>query len=77
MSPQGKKMPAFCHPWEFFAKFYCCCIFVPKERYPECMFELNLGLCNVVESSIFSSTHITHLTVIIQSMKYALIFCAT
>ena len=35
MPPLGNRMPAFCHPWEFFAISYCCFIFVAKERFPE------------------------------------------
>ena len=72
MPPQGNRMPAFCHPWEFFTIFYCCYIFLVKEKYPEILVELNLGLCDILESSIVSYTRIIQLVVMIYSMKYAL-----
>ena len=65
-------MPAFCHPWEFFIICYCCYIFLVNEKYPEIMVELNLGLCDILESSIVSYTRIIQLIVMIYSMKYAL-----
>ena len=51
-------------PGKFFALFYCCFIIVDKERSPEILVQLNLRLCDILESSIFSSTHIVHLSVI-------------
>ena len=42
---------------------YYCIIVVAKEKSPEIMDELNLGLCVMLESSIFSCTHIIHLMV--------------
>ena len=48
----------------FFAIFYCCFMFVQKKRAPEILVQLNLGLCNILESSIFSRTLIVHLIVI-------------
>ena len=48
-----------------FAIFYCCFIFVAaKERFPEILVELFLGLCVTLESSIFSCTQIIHLILI-------------
>ena len=46
----GYRMPAFCYPWEFFKNFYCCIIFVAKERTPEVFVEFNLILCDILES---------------------------
>ena len=38
--------------------FYYCYIFVVKEKSPEILVELNLGLCDIVESSnLFLHTH--------------------
>ena len=47
----------------FFAIVYCCKI-VDKERSPEILVQLKLGLSDILESSIFSCTHIVHLIVI-------------
>ena len=70
-----------CYPWatgsylsatfeNFLAMFYCCFIIVAaKERSPKILVENNLGLCNIQENSIFSSTHFIHLIVITESMK--------
>ena len=63
-----------CHPWatgcqlfaapgNFFAIFYCCFIFVAKER-SDVLIELNLGLFEILETSSFSCTHIIHLIVL-------------
>ena len=43
---------------------YCCFIFVDKKRSLKILVRLNLGLCGILESSIFSCTHIVHLIVI-------------
>ena len=48
----------------FFVIFSCCFIFVDEERSPEISVELNLGLYDILESSIFSCTSIIHLIVI-------------
>ena len=65
-----------CHPWatgchpfatpeDFLASFYCCFVFVAaKERSPKILVEINLGLCNIQENSIFSCIHFTHLIAI-------------
>ena len=45
----------------FFAILHCCFILVVKERSPEIFVELNLGLCDIPESSIFSCTYIINL----------------
>ena len=42
----------------FFVISHCCFIFVVKEKSPEALAELNLGLSDTLESSIFSRTHI-------------------
>ena len=65
MLPLGNRMPAFCHPWEFFTICYCCCVSVVKDESPEILVELNLGLCDILETSIFSCTHIIQLIVMI------------
>ena len=76
MPPLGNRMQAFCHPWESFLHFfYCCYILVAKEKSPEILVELNLGVCDILESSIFSCTHIIYSIVMIYSMKYALSQC--
>ena len=52
----------FATPGNFFLHFsYYCIIIVVKEKSPEITDELNLGLCDALESSIFSCTHIIHL----------------
>ena len=47
----------FATPGNFFAIFYYCFISVVKEKSPEILVELNLGLSDILESSIVSSTH--------------------
>ena len=54
----------FATPGKFFPTFYCCFIFVDKERALAILVELNLGLCDILESSIFSCPHIIHLLMI-------------
>ena len=55
MPPLNNRVPVFCHPREFFSHFSCYCIIVvAKEKSPEITDELSLGLCDVLESSIFS-----------------------
>ena len=60
----------------FFTMFYCCYVFVVKEK-SEILVKLNLGLCDILESSIFSCTHIIHSIVMIYGVKYALTQCTT
>ena len=60
----GQQDARFLPPWEIFSNVYSCCIFVDKERSPEILVQLILGLCDILESSIFSCTHIIHLIVI-------------
>ena len=48
----------------FFQFFYCCFIFVDKARSLETLVQLNLGLCDILESSIFYFTYIVPLVVI-------------
>ena len=40
----GNRIPAFASPGNFFAIFHYCFPFVDKERSPETLIELNLGL---------------------------------
>ena len=47
-----------------FTIFYCCFIFVAKERFPKILVEINLGLCSIEENSIFSCIQFIHLVVI-------------
>ena len=47
-------------PGELFTTFHCCFTFVDRERSPEILVQLNLGLCDILESSISSCTHIVH-----------------
>ena len=69
---------SFLPPMGIFTIFYCCYIFVAaKEKTREILVELNLGLCDILESSIFSFTHIIQLIVMIYSMKYTLRQCTT
>ena len=63
-STPGQQDASFLPPHGFFAIFYCCFIFLHKKRSPEILVQLNLGLCDILESSIFSCTHIVHLIVI-------------
>ena len=53
----------------FLCNFHCCFIFIDKEKSPENLIQPNLGLCDILESSIFSGTHIVLLIVITKSMK--------
>ena len=57
-----------CHPWvtgcqlfatsgKFFAIFYYCFIFVDKERSPEILIQLNLGLVTARKFNLFLHTH--------------------
>jgi len=64
MLPLDSGMPAFCQHWELFPLFCCCFICAAKERSREILVELNLHLCGILESSIFSCTHIIHSIVI-------------
>ena len=65
----------FATPGNIFAIFYCFFIFLAKERSPEILVQLNLGLCDILEFSIFSCTNIVHLIVTTGSMQLALRFC--
>ena len=59
LPPLNNRLAAFCHPWEYFPEYYWCFKVVFKERFPATFVELNLGLCDKLESSsMFSSTHI-------------------
>ena len=51
-------------PGIFLAIFYGCFILVDKERSPGNFVHLNVGLCNILETSTFSCKHIAHLFVI-------------
>ena len=54
----------FATPGNFFAIVYCCFILVAaKERSPEIVFELSIGLYDTLERSIFSSMHVNNLIV--------------
>ena len=52
-----------------FSKYFRCFIFVTKEKSPEILVELHLGLCVILENSIFSSTRIIYLIFETRSMK--------
>ena len=58
----GNKVPTFCHSWGIFLQFFINTLSL--KIFPEIFVELNLGLCNTLERSIFSIRHIIHLTVI-------------
>ena len=45
-------------------------MFKVNENFPKIFVELTLGLCDILESSIFSGTHIIHFIVITYGMKY-------
>ena len=64
MPPLDNRIPAFSTPGTYFAMSYCSFIFVDKERSPEILIQLNLGLYDILEISIFSCTHFIHLIVI-------------
>ena len=60
----GQQNATFLPPLGIFLHFFnCCFIFVDNER-SEIVVQLNLGLCKILESSIFSCTHIVHVIVI-------------
>ena len=59
-------------PGNFFAIFYCCFIFKVNENFPKIFVELTFGLSDILESSMFSCSHIIHFIVITYGMKYAL-----
>ena len=42
--PKATGCQLFAIPGDFFTIFYCCYIFLVKEKYPEILVELNLGL---------------------------------
>ena len=54
----GNRMIAFCHPWEIFAIFYCCFMFVDKER-SKILVQLNLGLCDILEVHLLTTMNKT------------------
>ena len=62
MPSLGGRSPAFATPGNFLQSF-CCVIFVAKER-PEVLLHLKLGLCGILENSIFYCSHIIHLMVL-------------
>ena len=45
---------SFLPPLGIFYSFCCYSIFIAKGRFPEIFVELNLGLCDILESSILS-----------------------
>ena len=51
----GQQDASFLPPLGNFCNFYCCFIFVDKERSPEIFVEPNLF--DILENSIFSCTH--------------------
>ena len=73
VTPWSTACQLFATPGTYFAIFYSCIlIFVANEKSPEVLIDLNFGLCDLRESSFFSSTHFIHLIVIAQRMKYVL-----
>ena len=61
----GQQGASFLAPLRTFSVIlYCCFIFRAKDRSPEMLAEINLGLCDILESSVFSCTHTIHLIVI-------------
>ena len=66
----GQQDTFFFSPLEnFYAIFYCCLIYVDKERSPGILVRLNHGLCDIIEKSILSCTHILRLIVVALCMK--------
>ena len=58
LPPLATRCHPFATPEDFLAIFYCCFIIVAaKESSPKILVEINLGLCNIQESSIFSCIH--------------------
>ena len=72
--PLATSFQLFATPGNLFAIFHWWFIFVAKERSPEILAELNLGLCIILESSVFACAYIIHLIVITWSMEQALKF---
>ena len=64
MLPLSNRMPSFFHPENFLSISYCSFVFLAKERSPKILVEINLGLCNLQENSIFSCIHSMPLIVI-------------
>ena len=54
----------FATPENFPAIFYGCFIIVAKERYPNILVEINLGLSTIQKYSIFSCMHFIYFIVI-------------
>ena len=70
MPPWSTVCQLFAAPGNFLVIVYCCFIFVAaKEKCPELLVELNVGLCEMPESSIASYECIIHLIVITSNMK--------
>ena len=61
--PLATEYQLFAKAGSFFAIAYCCFIFVAKERPSDILIGLDLGLCEILEASISSCTHIVHLIV--------------
>ena len=49
---------------QFFIVVFCCFILVAKESSAKSLVEINLGLCNIQENSVFSCIQFIHLIVI-------------
>ena len=59
-TPGQQDASFFATPDTFVAIVYCCSIFLDKERSPNILIGLNLGLCEILETSIFSCTQIIY-----------------
>ena len=40
-----------------FHDLYCCFFFISKKKSPETLIEINLDLCDILESSVFLDKH--------------------
>ena len=71
-----QQVASFLPPLGILLRFFIVAISLQlKEKSPEMSIELNLGVSDILESSIFSCTHIIQLIVMMHSMKYALRQC--
>ena len=62
MPPLGQQDANFLPPLGIVLHFsYCSIIIVAKKISPETMNKFPLGLCDILESSIFSCTHVINL----------------
>ena len=65
MLPPGEHGASFLPPLKILLHFFVVPLSLQQRRGLDMLVELNLGLCDTLESSVFSYTHINHMIVII------------